>query len=65
VIPTLASALTRVGAVDTEAFQAFADRLETGLKHRLAAQPRPSRATVETIVLAKRATTHENLSRRA
>jgi hypothetical protein len=55
-IPTLSSALTRMGAGDIEAFQAFADRLETGLKQRLAAQPKPSRATVETIVLAKRAT---------
>jgi SAM dependent carboxyl methyltransferase len=56
-IPTLASALTRVGVGDTEAFQTFADRLETGLKHRLAAQPRPLQATVEAIVLAKQATT--------
>jgi hypothetical protein len=55
-IPSLASARTRAGAGDTAAFQAFADRLETGLRHRLAAQPRPLRGPVETIVLAKRAT---------
>jgi hypothetical protein len=60
VIPTLASALSRVGAGDTEAFQSFADRLETGLKHRLTAQPRPLHATIEMIVLAKQEAAQQN-----
>lgn len=34
-VPTLASALTQVGADDDEAFQAFADRVEIGLRQRL------------------------------
>jgi hypothetical protein len=52
-VPTLASALTRVRAGDTVAFRAFADRVETGLRRRLAMQPAPLHSVVETIVVAK------------
>ena len=52
-VPTLASALDRVRAGDPEAFQAFADRVETGLRHRLATQPTLLHSVVETIVIAK------------
>ena len=54
--PTLASALNRVRAGDPEAFQDFADRVETGLRHRLATQPTLLHSVVETIVIAKQAT---------
>ena len=52
-VPTLASALTRVRAGDPEAFRAFAGRVETGLRYRLATQPTPLHSVVETIVIAK------------
>jgi hypothetical protein len=52
-VPTLASALTRVRAGDAVALQTFADRVETGLRHRLAKQPTPLHSVVEMIVLAK------------
>ena len=55
-VPTLASALNRVRAGDPEAFQDFADRVETGLRHRLATQPTLLHSVVETIVIAKQAT---------
>jgi hypothetical protein len=53
--PTLASALTRVRAGDSEAFRVFADRLEVGLRSRLAAEPAPLHSIVEMIVVAKQA----------
>jgi SAM dependent carboxyl methyltransferase len=52
-VPSLASALTRVRAGDDDAFAAFADRVERGLRHRLTKQPAPLHSVVETIVLAK------------
>jgi hypothetical protein len=59
-VPTLASALARVRAGDTEAFRAFADRVETGLRQRLAMQPAPLHSIVEMIVIAKRGTACKN-----
>jgi hypothetical protein len=52
-VPTLASALARVRAGDADASQAFADRVETRLRQRLAMQPTPLHSVVETIVLCK------------
>jgi hypothetical protein len=52
-VPTLASALDRVHDGDPEAFQAFADRVETGLRRRLATQPTLLHSVVETIVISK------------
>jgi hypothetical protein len=51
--PALASALTRVRAGDPEALRSFGDRLEGGLKRRLAKQPAAMHSCVQTIVLAK------------
>ena len=51
-MPSLASALTRVRN-DDEALTAFGDRLEDGLKRRLAKQPAAMHSFVHTIVLAK------------
>lgn len=52
-MPSLASALTRVRIGDAEALTAFGDRLEDGLKRRLAKQPAAMHSFVHTIVLAK------------
>jgi len=52
-MPSLAAALTRVRTGDPQAVGAFADRLEHGLKQRLAAQPAAMHSFVQTIVLAK------------
>jgi len=52
-MPTLASALDRVRSGDADAPRVFGDRLETGLKRRLASQPTPAHSLVQTIVLAK------------
>ena len=52
-MPSLAAALTRVRAGDAEALGAFGDRLEHGLKHRLARQPAAMHSLVQTIVLVK------------
>lgn len=52
-LPTLASALTRVRAGDTEALTAFGDQLEDGLQRRLGKQPAAMHSFVHTIVLAK------------
>jgi hypothetical protein len=52
-MPTLASALIRVRAGDAEALQAFASRLECGLRHRLASHPAPWHSSIETVVIAK------------
>ena len=49
--PTLAGALAQSG--ETERRRAFSDRLEIGLKQRLADRPEPIDSLVETIVLAK------------
>ena len=49
--PTLAGALAANG--DAERLRTFSNRLESGLRRRLASQPRPINSLVETIVLAK------------
>jgi len=49
--PTLAGALA--ANRDAERLRTFSNRLESGLKRRLASQPRPINSLVETIVLAK------------
>jgi hypothetical protein len=49
--PTLAEALAR--NTDSERLRAFGDRLESGLKRRLASNPLPIDSLVETIVFAK------------
>jgi hypothetical protein len=54
-MPSLASALTSVRAGDADALHNFGDRLEAGLKGRVASQPRAMHSFVQTIVLAKRA----------
>jgi hypothetical protein len=54
-MPSLASALDRVRSGDTEALRIFGDRLEAGLKRRLASQPAAMHSFVQIIVLAKRA----------
>jgi len=53
-MPSLASALTRVRAGDAEALRTFGDRLEAGLKQRLASQPTAMHSLVQVMVLAKR-----------
>ena len=62
-VPTLASALGRVRAGNADALQAFADRVETGLRRRLAMQPAPLHSVVETIVLAKQEAAQGNRER--
>jgi hypothetical protein len=52
-VPSLASALDLVRSGDSEAARIFGDRLEAGLKRRLASQPAPMNSFVQTIVLAK------------
>jgi hypothetical protein len=54
-MPSLGSALARVRSGDAAALRMFGDRLEDGLKLRLAAQPTAMDSFVQTIVLAKRA----------
>jgi hypothetical protein len=54
-MPSLASALDRVRAGEAEALRTFGDRLETGLKRRLASEPAAMHSFVQTIVFAKRA----------
>jgi len=49
--PSLASALTRTATLESS--RAFADRLEDGLKKRLANQPSPMHSFVQMIVLAR------------
>jgi S-adenosylmethionine-dependent carboxyl methyltransferase len=51
-VPSLAAALDR--ADDPDVCRAFADRIESGLKLRLARQPAAMHSFVSTIVLAKR-----------
>jgi hypothetical protein len=53
-MPSLAAALSRVRAGDALALAAFGDRLERGLKLRLASQPAAMHSLVQTIVLAKK-----------
>jgi hypothetical protein len=52
-MPSLASALTRVRDGDAGALTAFGDRLEEGLKGRLAKEPLAIHSFVHTIALAK------------
>jgi hypothetical protein len=52
-VPSLASALDLVLSGDSEAARIFGDRLEVGLKRRLASQPAPMNSFVQTMVLAK------------
>jgi hypothetical protein len=51
--PSLAIALARVRAGDSEVLRAFGDRLENGLKKRLESRPAPMHSFVHTIVLAR------------
>jgi len=51
--PTLAGALAHNSAAERS--RAFSDRLESGLKRRLASQPQPINSLVETMVFAKMA----------
>ena len=53
-MPSLASALDCAHSGDADAVRIFGDRLEAGLKRRLASQPRAMHSLVQTIVLAKR-----------
>ena len=52
-MPSLASVLDRVRLGDAEALRIFGDRLEAGLKRRLASQPAAMHSFVQTIVLAR------------
>jgi hypothetical protein len=54
-MPSLASALDRVRAGDAQAIGAFGDRLERGLKRRLASQPKAMHSFVQAMVLGKQA----------
>jgi hypothetical protein len=54
-MPSLACALTRVSSGDAEALRAFGDRLEVGLKRRVASRPAAMHSLVHAIVLGKRA----------
>ena len=54
-MPSLASALDRVRSGDAEAIRIFGDRLEAGLKRRLASEPSAMHSFVQAIVLAKQA----------
>lgn len=51
--PSLGSALAHVRSGDAEALRIFGDRLESGLKRRLASQPTALHSLVQVIVLAK------------
>jgi hypothetical protein len=59
--PSLAAAL---GGARNGAGRAFADRLENGLKRRVANQPVPLQAFVQTMVLAKQVSTEAVMRRR-
>jgi hypothetical protein len=59
--PTLAQALAANS--DAERLRAFSNRLESGLKRRLASQPRPINSLVETIVLAKSGSLEKSASK--
>jgi hypothetical protein len=54
-MPSLASALDRVRSGEAGATRIFGDRLEAGLKRRLASQPSAMHSFVQTIVVAKQA----------
>jgi hypothetical protein len=54
-MPSLAAALNRVRSGDWAAVGTFGDRLEQGLKQRLAGEPLALHSLVQTIVLAKNA----------
>jgi SAM dependent carboxyl methyltransferase len=51
--PSLAAALTRVSSGEAGAFEAFADRLQRGLRERRAANPAPIHSLVQVAVFAK------------
>ena len=51
--PSLGSAVARVRSGDAKAFRIFGDRLETGLKRRLATHPATMHSYVHALVLAK------------
>jgi hypothetical protein len=53
-MPSLASALDRVRSGDAEALRLFGDRLEAGLRERVASQPAAMHSFAQTIVFAKR-----------
>ena len=53
-MPSLASALDPVRSGDAEALRLFADRLEAGLRERVASQPSAMHSFVQIIVFAKR-----------
>ena len=52
-VPSLASALVRVRAGDTEALGTFGDQLEHRLRRSLAGQPKAMHSFVQAMVLAK------------
>ena len=52
-MPSLATALDRVRSGENEALRIFGDRLEAGLKRRLASQPAAMHSFVQIIVLAR------------
>jgi hypothetical protein len=52
-MPSLASALNRVRSGDAEAFRAFADRLEQGMRRQLEAHPAPAKTFGQVMVVAK------------
>ena len=54
-MPSLAPVLRRVRDGDCEAINAFADRLESGLTHRLMNNPGPWNILIQSITLAKSA----------
>lgn len=54
-MPSLASALDRARSGEAGAMRIFGDRLEAGLKRRLASQPSAMHSFVQTIVVAKQA----------
>lgn len=53
-VPSLASAMVRVAAGDSEALDTFGDQLERRLKRRMANQPASTHSFVQILVLAKK-----------
>ena len=54
-VPSLASAIRRVRSGDVEGLSIFGDRLEAGLKQRVADRPKAMHTFVQTIVVGKKA----------
>lgn len=52
-MPSLASALDQVRSGDTQAFRAFADRLEQGMRRQVEAHPAPAKTFVQVMVISK------------